>query len=79
MKSTQLSPKSRNSGKNAKKKGNPKQIIEMDVPRKDVVAFALYTHDHGTLKMSAQLYPLKPGEAREVAAFGLCTDLFVIC
>ena len=54
-------------GKNAKKKGNPKQIIEMDVPRKDVVAFALYTHDHGTLKMSAQLYPLKPGEAREVS------------
>ncbi|MEN3941221.1 metallophosphoesterase family protein [Prosthecobacter sp. SYSU 5D2] len=37
----------------------------MDVPREDVVAFALYTHDRGVLKMSAQLYPLKPGEPRE--------------
>lgn len=36
------------------------------VPRDQVVAFALYTHDHGILKMSAQLYPLQPGEAREV-------------
>jgi hypothetical protein len=37
----------------------------MDVPRNEVVAFALYTHDHGVLKMTAQLYPLKPDEARE--------------
>jgi hypothetical protein len=37
----------------------------MDVPRDEVVAFALYTHDSGVLKMSAQLYPLKPGESRE--------------
>jgi hypothetical protein len=37
----------------------------MDVPRDEVVAFAVYTHDHGVLKMSAQLFPLKPGEARE--------------
>ena len=37
----------------------------MDVPRDQVVAFALYTHDHGVLKMTAQLYPLKPGEERE--------------
>lgn len=36
------------------------------VPRDQVVAFALYTHDDGTLKMSAQLYPLKPDETREV-------------
>lgn len=36
------------------------------VPRDQVVGFALYTHDHGVLKMSAQLYPLKPGEPREV-------------
>src|SRR5688500_9159751 len=34
----------------------------MDVPRKDVVAFALYTHAHGVLKLTAQLYPLKPDE-----------------
>jgi hypothetical protein len=38
----------------------------MDVPRQDVVAFALYTHDHGVLKLTAQLYPLKPGEERVV-------------
>jgi hypothetical protein len=37
----------------------------MDVPRSDVVAFALYTHDAGVLKLTAQLYPLKPGEPRE--------------
>ena len=36
------------------------------VPRDEVVAFALYTHDAGTLKLSAQLYPLKPDEAMEV-------------
>lgn len=37
----------------------------MDVPRSEVVAFALYTHDAGVLKLTAQLYPLKPGEPRE--------------
>ena len=37
----------------------------MDVPRDEVVAFALYTQDRGVLKMTAQLYPLKPGEPRE--------------
>jgi len=37
----------------------------MDVPRDQVVAFALYTHDNGVLKLSAQLFPLKPGEPRE--------------
>ncbi|MBL8811573.1 MAG: hypothetical protein JNM43_15495 [Planctomycetaceae bacterium] len=36
------------------------------VPRSEVVAFALYTHDAGTLKLSAQLYPLKPDEPRQV-------------
>ncbi len=36
------------------------------VPRDQVVGFALYTHDHGVLKMSAQLYPLRDGESREV-------------
>ena len=36
------------------------------VPRDQVVGFALYTHDHGVLKMSAQLYPLKEGEDRQV-------------
>ena len=36
------------------------------VPRDEIVAFALYTVDDATLKMSAQLYPLHPDEAREV-------------
>ncbi len=46
-----------------KKAANPPP--PMDVPRDQVVAFALYTVDHGVLKMSAQLYPLKPDEPRE--------------
>lgn len=37
----------------------------MTVPREQVVAFALYTHDHGVLKLTAQLYPLMPDEPRE--------------
>ncbi len=37
----------------------------MDVPRDQVVAFALYTAHGGVMKMTAQLYPLKPGEPRE--------------
>lgn len=37
----------------------------MDVPREEVIAFALYTYDKGVLKLTAQLYPLKPGEPRE--------------
>ena len=36
------------------------------VPRDEVIGFALYTHDHGVLKLSTQLYPLKEGEPREV-------------
>lgn len=38
----------------------------LDVPRHQVVAFALYTHDAGVLKLSAQLFPLRPDEARVV-------------
>lgn len=38
----------------------------MNVPRDQVIAFALYTQHRGVLKMSAQLYPLKPDETREV-------------
>lgn len=44
----------------------PKTIIPMDVPRDQVVAFALYTQDAGILKLTAQLYPLKNGESRDV-------------
>jgi hypothetical protein len=36
----------------------------MNVPREEVVCFAYYTHQTGVLKMSAQLFPLKPGEDR---------------
>ena len=37
----------------------------MAVPRDQVVAFALYTHDRGILKLTAQLYPLRPTEPHE--------------
>ena len=43
----------------------PNPPPSMDVPRDQVVAFALYTVDHGVLKLTAQLFPLKPGEPRE--------------
>ncbi len=36
------------------------------VPRDQVLAFALYTHERGVLKLSAQLYPLKPEEPTQV-------------
>lgn len=39
-------------------------IIELNVPRDQVVAFALHAHDAGVLKLTAQLYPLLPGEPR---------------
>lgn len=41
-----------------------KPIVDMQVPRDEVVAFALYTHQNGTLKLTAQLFPLMPDEAR---------------
>ena len=44
--------------------GGPTAPPPMDVPRDEVVAFALYTHDGGVLKLTAQLYPLEPGEPR---------------
>ncbi|MGE0535884.1 MAG: hypothetical protein AB7O68_12970 [Pirellulales bacterium] len=37
----------------------------LDVPRDEVVAFALYTHERGVLKVTAQLFPLRPDEPRE--------------
>lgn len=46
-------------------KGKP-QKPRLLVPRDQVMAFALYTHDHGILKLSAQLYPLMPEEPRIV-------------
>lgn len=44
----------------------PNPIIDVKVPRDQVVAFGIYTVSKGTLKMSAQLYPLYPDETREV-------------
>ena len=42
------------------------QIIELKVPRDQVVAFGIYTVHKRILKLSAQLYPLYPKESREV-------------
>jgi len=41
-------------------------IINMNVDRDSVVAFGIYTVSNKVLKLSAQLYPLYPEEAREV-------------
>lgn len=41
-------------------------IIDLKVPRDQVVCFGLYTVQQGVLKLSAQLYPLYPQETREV-------------
>ena len=43
-----------------------KSLLNLDVPRDEVIGFAVYTLDNATLKMTAQLFPLKPGEAMEV-------------
>ncbi len=45
---------------------NKRRSMDLDVPREDVVGFAVYTHDHGTLKLTAQLFPLKPDEEKTV-------------
>ena len=55
--------------KNEKKKakgkgGGASPPPAMDVPRDEVVCFAYYTQQNGVLKVSAQLFPLKPGEER---------------
>ena len=46
------------------RKGGPPTIPE--VARDEVICFALYTVQDNILKLSAQLYPLQGGEAREV-------------
>ena len=52
-------------GKGKGKGGGQSPPPSMDVPRDQVVAFALYTQQNGVMKMTAQLFPLKPGEVRE--------------
>jgi hypothetical protein len=42
------------------------QVVDLNVPREQVVVFALYTHHAGVLKLTAQLYPLLPNEPRDV-------------
>lgn len=49
-----------------KNRRGPNAPPSMDVPRDQVIAFALYTQDSGILKMTVQMYPLKPDEPREV-------------
>jgi hypothetical protein len=44
--------------------GGPPTIPE--VPRNELICFALYTADRGVLKLTAQLYPLEGDEARTV-------------
>jgi hypothetical protein len=44
----------------------PNPIIDLKVPRDQVVCFGIYTVDKGVLKLTAQLYPLYPKESREV-------------
>ncbi len=44
----------------------PNEIIDLDVPREEVIAFGLYTVSNETMKLTAQLFPLYPHETREV-------------
>ncbi|MFO1044332.1 MAG: metallophosphoesterase family protein [Planctomycetaceae bacterium] len=63
----------------ARKVGGQPAPPSMDVPRDEVVCFACYTQQNGVLKMSAQLFPLKPGEERvarlEVKRDGQWTEI----
>ncbi|MBC9868793.1 MAG: hypothetical protein F7O42_13120 [Opitutae bacterium] len=45
-------------------KGFMDEFVRVD--RDKVIGFALYTQQGGVMKMTAQLFPLKPGEDREV-------------
>jgi hypothetical protein len=47
-------------------KNDPKRIIDVDVPRDQVICFGMYTTHNKVMKMSAQLFPLYPEETREV-------------
>lgn len=51
-------------GKKKRPQGGQPLPPSMDVPRDQVVCFACYTQQGGVLKLSAQLFPLKPGEER---------------
>ena len=49
----------------------PNPIIDVDVPREEVIAFGMYTVSNKTLKLSAQLFPLYPKESKEEKKQGL--------
>jgi hypothetical protein len=42
------------------------EILNLKVPREEVVAFGIYTSANNKLKLTAQLFPLFPEETREV-------------
>ena len=44
----------------------PNPIIDVMVPREEVIAFGIYTVSNSILKLSAQMFPLYPEESREV-------------
>ncbi len=48
------------------KKGRSNKIVDLDVPRDQVVCFGMYTVQNGVMKMTAQLFPLYPKESRIV-------------
>jgi hypothetical protein len=47
-------------------KNDPAKIVDVDVPRDQVICFGIYTTQNKIMKMSAQLFPLYPNETREV-------------
>ncbi len=57
-----------------KVKPNRRRSMNLNVERDQVVAFAVYTHDHGTLKLTAQLFPLMPDEEKNVTLEFKTTD-----
>jgi hypothetical protein len=42
------------------------KIVDVDVPRDQVICFGIYTTQNKAMKMTAQLFPLYPNETREV-------------
>jgi hypothetical protein len=47
-------------------KDNPDKIVNVVVPRDQVICFGIYTSQNKILKLSAQLFPLYPNESREI-------------
>ncbi len=61
---TVASAEAQQKGNNQKKRGALLAIPEVEA--KDIICFALYTVHDGTLKLTAQLYPIPEGATREV-------------